>query len=87
MPITVARLDDPVHRIVDDRLGGQARRHLDLRDLDELAFAGAAPVLEGGQQRDARVHPDDRVSGPLQGARRTVRVTRDSGHARRSARN
>ena len=42
-----------------------ARRDLDLRDLDQLTFAGAAPVLERSEQGDAGVHPDDGIGGPL----------------------
>ena len=81
-PVALPRMHDTVHRVLDHRFGGHARGHLDLRDLDQLTLTGAAPVLEGGQQRDPGVHTDDRIGGPLRVARRTVGVAGDRRHTR-----
>ena len=80
--IAFARLHNAVHRVFDHRLGGDARRDLNLSDLDELAFAGAAPMFERGEQGDAGVHPDDGIGGPLQVARRAVGVPGHGRHTR-----
>jgi hypothetical protein len=81
--ISFARPQDAVHRVFDDRLGGDAGRNLDLCDLDELPFAGAAPMFERGEKRNPCVHPDDQVGWTLQIARRPVGIPRRGRHARR----
>src|SRR4029077_14920261 len=63
--ISLARPRDGVHRVFDDRLGGNAGRNLDLSYLDELSFAGAASMLERREKGDPCVHPDDRLGGVL----------------------
>jgi hypothetical protein len=81
-PIPCARLHVPVHRVLDDGLGGHARRNLELRDLDELTFACAAQMLKRGEQSNTGVHPDDRIGWSLQVARRAVGVAGCSRHPR-----
>jgi hypothetical protein len=81
LPIAVARPDDPVHRILDHWFGGDSGGDFDLRNLDQPTFAGAAPVFKRGEQRHARVHPDDGIGGPLHVARRPVGVSGRRRHA------
>ena len=80
--VAFARPNNTVHRVLDHGFGGNACRDLDLRDLDELSFAGAAPVLERSEQGDTGMHPDDGIGGPLQVARRPLGVSRHSRHPR-----
>ena len=85
-PVAFTRPDDPVHRVLDHRFGGDRCADFDLGHLDQLALAGTIAMLERGEQRHPGVHTDDRVGGALHVARRTLRSSRSPPTCRRPVR-
>ena len=71
----------PVDRVPDHLLGGDRGRDFDQRHLDELALAGARPVLERGDDRERRVRADHRVDRTAGDDRRPALVAGHPRHA------